>query len=94
MDIQGIAGNASQLYDTKTFGAAVVGKTIEYLNGTSSPADKAFDKETFDAALVTMTIDTMNKNEERHKDHTTYTFQKDVLMPAYTGQGTILDSLV
>lgn len=94
MDIQGIAGNASQLYDRKVFGAAIVGKTIEYLHGTSSPADKAFDKETFDAALVTQTIDTLNKNEERSKDHTTYTFQKDVLMPAYTGQGTILDNMV
>ncbi|MBP9944704.1 MAG: hypothetical protein KBF11_09155, partial [Desulfomicrobium sp.] len=54
-----------------------------------------FDKETFGAAVVTKTLDTMNANAHRHQNRTqdSYSFQKDVLMPTYTGRGTLLDDL-
>jgi hypothetical protein len=55
---------------------------------------QAFDRQTFGAAVVGKTLDTMNQNQNRHQTNSTYQFQKDVLMPAYTGQGTILDSIV
>lgn len=89
-----VSGALSRAFDQQTFGNMVVAKTTEYMSGSTSSASRAYDKETFDAALVTSTIDTMNSNQFRHQDRSTYTFQKDVLMPAYTGQGTILDSLV
>lgn len=94
MDIQALSGTSSQIYDKQTFGAMVVDKTLDTMNGSSAQAGPATDKETFDAELVTKTIDTMNSNQFHHQNSNTYTFQKDVLMPAYTGQGTILDSIV
>ena len=93
MDIQGIAGNSSQIYDKLTFGAAVVGKTIEYMHGGEASNAAPFDKETFDASLVSITLDYMNTNTNRYQPQNSYTFQTDVLMPAYTGRGTLLDSL-
>ena len=93
MDIQGIAGGSSQIYDKQTFGAAVVGKTIDYMHGRGTSDAAPFDKETFDASLVSTTIDNMNTNTNRYQHRNSYSFQTDVLMPAYTGRGTLLDSL-
>jgi len=89
MDIQGI-GSTTPIYDKQTFGAAVVGKTLSYMHGTSSPP-AAFDKETFGAAVVSTTLDYMHTNTNRYQNQNTYSFQKDVL-GAYAGKGTILDT--
>lgn len=96
MDIEGTLGISSQGYAKQTFGAAVVGKTLDYMNGAGASNAQPFDKETFGAAVVTKTLDTMNANTHRHQNRTedSYSFQKDVLMPAYTGRGTLLDDMV
>lgn len=61
-------------------------------SGTFSPV---YDKQTFGAAVVSRTIDTMNSNQFLHKNNTLYDFQKDVLMPAYTGESSaLLDQMV
>ncbi len=95
MDIDGISGGSSRDIARQTFGAAVVGKTLDYMNGGSSSNAQPFDKETFGAAVVTKTLDTMNANTHRYQNQNqnSYAFQQDVLMPTYTGRGTILDDL-
>ena len=95
MDIDGISGGNSRGYAQQAFGAAVVGKTLDDMNCCSASNAQPFDKETFGAAVVTKTLDTMNANTHRHQNRNqdSYSFQKDVLMPTYTGRGTILDDL-
>jgi len=93
MDINGISGNVSRGFAKQSFGAAVVGKTLDYMNGGSTSNAQPFDKQTFGAAVVTKTLDTMNANNHRNqnRNQSSYSFQQDVLMPAYTGRGTLLD---
>jgi hypothetical protein len=93
MDIDGISGGSSRDFARQAFGAAVVGKTLDYMNGGSSSNAQPFDRETFGAAVVTKTLDTMNANTHRHQNQDLYSFQQDVLTPTYTGRGTILDDL-
>ncbi len=93
MDIQAM-GNTSPIYDRQTFGAAVVAKTMDYMHGSASPASQAFDKETFGAAVVATTIDYMNTGAGCCRPDNSYEFQKDVLMPEYTGQGTLMNRMV
>jgi hypothetical protein len=95
MDITGISGSVSRSFDKQSFGAAVVGKTLDYMNGGSASNAQPFDKETFGAAVVSKTLDTMNANTHRYqnRNQSSYSFQQDVLMPVYTGRGTILDSM-
>lgn len=54
-------GTQAPVLDRQTFGAAVVSKTLDYMNqqGMSSQA-MPVDKQTFGAALVTKTMDYMN----------------------------------
>jgi len=95
MDVTGISGSTPRVFDKQSFGAAVVGKTLDYMNGSSASNAQPFDKETFGAAVVSKTLDTMNANSHRYQNQnqSSYSFQQDVLMPVYTGRGTILDSL-
>ena len=95
MDINGISGTASQGFDRETFGAAVVGKTLDYMNGGNASNAQPFDKKTFGAAVVSKTLDTMNANTHRYQNsnQNSYSFQQDVLMPVYTGRGTLLDDM-
>jgi hypothetical protein len=68
--------------DKQTFGAAVVAKTLDYLNGQgSSGADMVpMDKQTFGAAVVTKTLDYMNSgNSHDNGMSQSYDFQKSVL---------------
>ncbi|MFV0421884.1 hypothetical protein [Oleidesulfovibrio sp.] len=82
-------------YDKQTFGAAVVSKTLDYMNGvTSSPASSApMDKETFGAAVVSKTLDYMNGPVFGKGDPVShsYQFNKDVMGPVYSGVGSIVD---
>lgn len=77
--------------DRQTFGAAVVSKTLDYMNGASSgPAP--FDKQTFGAAVVSKTLDYMNSSSfGGHKNGSDYDFQTSVLGAVYAGRGTIMD---
>jgi hypothetical protein len=93
MDIQAM-GSFSPIYDRETFGAAVVAKTMDSMHGQSAPEAKPFDRETFGAAVVATTIDYMNTDAGCCRHDNSYGFQMDVLMLAYTGQGTLLDRMV
>lgn len=85
---------AGGITDRNTFGAAVVAKTLDYMNNASSgPAP--FDKQTFGAAVVSKTMDYMNaggpsRNRNQFGMEQTYQFGKDILS-AYTGKGAIAD---
>jgi len=92
--IGGSQGGASTLTDSQTFGAQVVTKTLDYLNGQSSNSGMAapVDKESFGAAVVSKTLDYMNSgNQSGHASDmsNTYNFQKDVLGAQATGLGAI-----
>jgi hypothetical protein len=68
--------------DKQTFGAAVVTKTLDYMNGQSSSGMDAapVDKQTFGAAVVTKTLDYMNSGEGHDSGMAqSYDFQKSVL---------------
>lgn len=91
MDIHVTAGSNSQIYDKQTFGAAVVTKTLDYMNNSASSAIQPFDKETSDASLVTKTLDYMNSDSLQQQNQNGYSFQKDVLGSHYSGAGKFLD---
>lgn len=59
------------------------------LGGSSQPSDR----QVFGAAVVSKTLDYMNQNQHQHKTNNSYEFQKDVLMPVYTGKGTLMDDM-
>ncbi|MDO9632494.1 MAG: hypothetical protein Q7I92_11400 [Humidesulfovibrio sp.] len=68
--------------DKQTFGAAVVSKTLDYMNGQGSSAmDTApMDKQTFGAAVVSKTLDYMNSGQGHDNGMAqSYDFQKSVL---------------
>lgn len=68
--------------DQQTFGAAVVSKTLDYMNGQgSSGMDLApVDKQTFGAAVVSKTLDYMNSGHSNDYGMAqSYDFQKSVL---------------
>lgn len=88
-------GTTQGVWDKKTFGAAVVTKTLDTLNGTTSSGPAPFDKQTFGAAVVSKTLDYMNADSKGTMGmNQDYDFQKSVLGAAYAGKGTIVDSLV
>ena len=93
MDIQGMAGSNSQIYDKQTFGAAVVTKTLDYMNNSASSAIQPFDKQTFGAYVVTKTLDYMHSGPSQHQNQNSYSFQKDVLGSHYSGVGTFVNLL-
>ncbi len=63
-----VSSTSSGGWDSQTFGAAVVGKTLDYMNGVASSPVQAvqavqaapWDKQTFGAAVVSKTLDYMN----------------------------------
>jgi hypothetical protein len=92
--IGGSQGGASSLTDSQTFGAQVVAKTLDYMNGQSSSSSMAapVDKDSFGAAVVSKTLDYMNSgNQNGHTNElsNTYNFQKDVLGAHATGLGAL-----
>lgn len=75
-------GQESAPMDKQTFGAAVVTKTLDYMNGQgSSGLDAApMDKQTFRAAVVGKTLDYMNAGQGHDNGMAqSYDFQKSVL---------------
>lgn len=57
-------------------------------------SSQVFDKQTFGAAVVSKTLDYMNKNKDQFSTNSSYDFQQSVLMPVYTGKGTLMDDMV
>ena len=65
------------------------------IEGISGGNARGYANQTFGAAVVSKTLDTMNTNTHRYqnRNQNSYSFQQDVLMPVYTGRGTLLDDL-
>lgn len=91
MDLYGISGGSSQIYDQQTFGAAVVSKTLDYMNKTSSTEFAPVNRESFGAAVVSTTLDNMNVNSNDCLANS-YSFQNDVVLGHLSGK--LLDQLV
>ena len=78
--------------DYQTFGAAVVGKTLDYMNSSPSTTFAPTDKQTFGAAVVSKTLDYMNSGSFGGLSSSNdFDFQTQVLGAVYTGKGTIAD---
>ncbi len=96
-----MVGNASfpGAVDQQTFGAAVVSKTLDYLNNNSPGPGfgtglAPVDQQTFGASVVNKTLDYMNSGGMGGGSgfggvSQTYDFAKDVLGTYLTGQGAI-----
>jgi|GEM_PF-416570 len=79
---QSLRAQESAPMDKQTFGAAVVTKTMDYLNGQGSSGTDAapMDKQTFGAAVVSKTLDYMNSGQGHDSGMAqSYDFQKSVL---------------
>lgn len=100
--LRGAAGLAA--IQKQAFGAAVVSKTMDYMNNFSGSRGASFsaapvDKQTFGAAVVSRTLDTLNSGQgythrNQHANQLSgadYGFQKDVLGAYMAGKGTIAD---
>lgn len=96
MDSSTIIATHTPTLDRQTFGAAVVSKTLDYMNNTSSGTTPApTDKESFGAAVVSKTLDYMNSSDHHHSaknamEHS-YDFNKDVLGGHYSAVGALVD---
>ncbi|MCA1946010.1 MAG: hypothetical protein LDL30_12140 [Desulfovibrio sp.] len=100
MSIDSIGGTGSSgVWDQQTFGAAVVSKTLDYMNnqGSSFAVAAPFDKQTFGAAVVGKTLDYMNSPSIATGSASggadamaqTYAFNKDVLGSYASGIGAL-----
>lgn len=89
MSIDGISGGGSQL-----FGAAVVSKTMDYMNKTPSQDLAPVDRESFGAAVVSKTFDYMNAKPTNSLNNS-YSFQNDVISGYISGKitGQLLNKL-
>jgi hypothetical protein len=83
----------SASFSRESFGAQVVGKTLDSLNGASSGESAPVDKQTFGAQVVSKTLDYMNSGSQG-TNNSDYDFQKDVLSAYTAGKGTLLNLTV
>lgn len=88
-----LGGDATTM-DRQTFGAQVVAKTLDYMNGQSSPENSLapVDKASIGAAVVSKTLDYMNSGSQPgHANDVSkeYGFQKDVLGAYTAGIGAL-----
>lgn len=90
--VSGLASMSSAL-DRQTFGAQVVSKTLDTLNGASSGEYAPVDKQTFGAQVVSKTLDYMNAGSQ-NTTNADYDFQTKVLGAYTAGQGALLDLIV
>ncbi|GAB6058561.1 hypothetical protein JCM31598_16780 [Desulfonatronum parangueonense] len=85
---------ASGVANKANFGAAVVEKTMDYLNNAPASSPTPVDQQTFGAAVVNKTFDYMNNASGGAKGgfgdmEQTYNFVKEVLGAHATGKGAI-----
>lgn len=91
MSVGGSFGAAA--FDRQTFGAQVVTKTMDYMNGSSSSDLAPVDKETFGASVVSKTLDYMNSGSIGRDNSSLYDFQTSVLGAA-AGLGGFVNKMV
>lgn len=86
-------GGLSSAFDSSTFGAQVVSKTLDYMNNQGSENNYAItDQQSFGAAVVSKTLDYMNSGSSFGSDmNQTYDFSKSVLGGYMAGKGSIAD---
>lgn len=94
MAIGGLGGSSP--FDQETFGAAVVSKTLDYMNNSGSSSSFApVDKASAEGALVSKTLDYMNSGSSSG-DKTgmaqSYDFQTSVL-GAYA-KGSVINTII
>jgi len=90
-------GQESAPMDKQTFGAAVVTKTLDYMNGQgSSGLDAApMDKQTFGAAVVGKTLDYMNAGQGHDNGMAqSYDFRTKVLEGGLAAKGLMVNDKV
>ncbi|AGW13497.1 hypothetical protein [Megalodesulfovibrio gigas] len=103
MSINSIDGfGSSGVWDQQTFGAAVVSKTLDYMNnqGSASAVAAPFDKQTFGASVVNKTLDYMNSPSFASGGASggadamsqSYAFNKDVLGSYAAGIGALANT--
>ena len=93
------AGALAGAMNNQTFGAAVVSKTMDYMNNASgSSALTPSDGKTFGAAVVSKTMDYMNSGNSSQSSkggmsemNQTYDFAKDILSAYTQSQGAIVN---
>lgn len=81
----------SGISDSAVYGAQVVSKTLDYLNGGSSygTCDGGYDAQTVGASVVSKTLDYMNNGGTKNAVTNSYNFNKDVLGAYYLGKGAV-----
>lgn len=88
---------SNTISDQAVFGAQVVSKTLDYLNGRSGSDDSGAinSREEFGAAVVSKTLDYMNNGATSKKSggygsvSDSYNFNMDVLGSYFLGKGAI-----
>ncbi|MBG0775469.1 MAG: hypothetical protein H0S85_03440 [Desulfovibrionaceae bacterium] len=86
--------------DKESFGAAVVGTTLDFMNGSTTSTLPVTDKQTFGAAVATKTLDYLNSgsigsggsggsSKSSFAGAADYGFQTDVLGAVYSGKGAL-----
>ncbi len=89
-------GQDSMPTDKQALGAAVVSKTLDYMNGQdSSGLDAApMDKQTLGAAVVSKTLDYMNSGGLGGGNNGDYDFQTKVLEGGLAAKGLMVNDKV
>jgi len=94
MALGGLGGNTP--FDQETFGAAVVSKTLDYMNDSGSGSSLApVDKVSTEASLVSKTLDYMNpgaSSEDKTGMAQSYDFQTSVL--GGHAKGIVVDAMI
>lgn len=92
MEASGIGVMAQEAMRNQTFGAGVVGRTLDALNN-AGPTATPVDGQTFGAAVVNKTLDYMHSgNRPGMNDMSqTYDFVKGVLGAHAAGRGALAD---
>lgn len=63
------------------------------INSTMGAAPAVSDKQLFGAQVVSKTLDYMNSDQYSSSTNNDYDFQKSVLSAAYSGVGTIANTI-
>lgn len=101
MNVSG-AGALAGAMNKQTFGAAVVSKTMDYMNNSSNSFQGAMaesapmDTQTFGAAVVNKTMEYMNNDNSWGKSSDnmsqTYDLTKDVVGGYMSGKGALVNT--
>ncbi|BCS86866.1 hypothetical protein [Pseudodesulfovibrio sediminis] len=94
MALSGLGGSSP--FDQETFGAAVVSKTLDYMNNSGSGSSPApVDQASAEASLVSKTLDYMNpgsSSDDKTGMAQSYDFQTSVL--GAHAKGAVIDTII